>query len=212
MPINFPDTPTVGQTFSVDGRTWSWTGTYWDSVATTVAGPTGPTGAAGATGPTGPTGPAPSTATFVTLTGTQSLTNKTLVAPIFEQYSEEAVFSAGAAFGSPTTYDFNLISGGIHYFASSAANATINFRVSAGVTLGSVLGVGQSVTCVMLVTNGATPYRPTAFQIDGGSVTARWQGGTAPSAGNANSIDVYTFSIVSVATGPILFASQTRFA
>lgn len=50
------------------------------------AGPTGPTGAAstvpGPTGPTGATGPAPDTSTYVTLTGTQTLTNKTLNNPI----------------------------------------------------------------------------------------------------------------------------------
>ena len=36
MPINFPDSPTVDQTFTVGGTTWKWTGTVWDTVTTAV--------------------------------------------------------------------------------------------------------------------------------------------------------------------------------
>lgn len=28
--LNFPDSPSVGDTFSAGGRTWQWTGTTWD--------------------------------------------------------------------------------------------------------------------------------------------------------------------------------------
>lgn len=44
--IDFPNSPSVNQTFTVGERTWKWTGTSWDVVATTVV-----TGATGATGP-----------------------------------------------------------------------------------------------------------------------------------------------------------------
>lgn len=30
MPINFPDSPTVGQTFTSSGKTWTWDGTTWN--------------------------------------------------------------------------------------------------------------------------------------------------------------------------------------
>lgn len=47
--INFPDNPSLNQTFTVGERTWKWTGTAWDVVVTTlVTGPQGPAGAAGA--------------------------------------------------------------------------------------------------------------------------------------------------------------------
>lgn len=60
--------------------------------STGAGGPTGPTGSTGntgatgptgpsVTGPTGPTGPAPDTSTYVTTTGSQTLTNKTLTSP-----------------------------------------------------------------------------------------------------------------------------------
>jgi hypothetical protein len=80
-------------------------------------------------------------------------------------------------------------------------------------TLNSILAVGQSVTCTLLVTNGGTAYYPTTIQIDGSTVTPKWQTGTAPTAGNANSVDVYTFAIVKTAnlTYTVL-ASQVKFA
>ena len=52
-----------------------------------------------------------------------------------------------------------------------------------------------------------------AVQIDGSSVTPEYQGGSAPSAGNASSLDVYSYTIIK--TGDAAFtvlASQTQFA
>jgi hypothetical protein len=63
-----------------------------------------------------------------------------------------------------------------------------------------------------LVTN-TTAYYPTAFQVDGTSVTPKWQGGIAPSAGSANSIDSYTFTIIKTASATYtVLASQVKFA
>lgn len=91
--------PTGGQALVYDGASGLWknttavgptgptgatgaTGATGPTGPQGVAGPTGPTGSTGATGPTGPTGPAPDTSTYVTLTGTQTLTNKTLTGAI----------------------------------------------------------------------------------------------------------------------------------
>lgn len=47
--VNFPDSPSVNQTFTVGERTWKWTGTTWDIVASIeVTGPQGPQGEPGA--------------------------------------------------------------------------------------------------------------------------------------------------------------------
>ena len=56
--IDFPNSPTVGQLFTVGDITWEWTGTVWQGQGTPVQGPQGPAGDDGAPGPTGPTGPA----------------------------------------------------------------------------------------------------------------------------------------------------------
>jgi hypothetical protein len=34
MPINFPNSPQVNDTYSFDGKTWVWTGNSWKSVIT----------------------------------------------------------------------------------------------------------------------------------------------------------------------------------
>lgn len=37
MAINFPNTPTIGDTFTAAGRQWTWGGSSWDSVGTQLA-------------------------------------------------------------------------------------------------------------------------------------------------------------------------------
>ena len=65
MPIDFPNSPTLNQLFTVNNQTWRWDGSVWrTNEAQGIQGPTGPTGSTGptgATGPLGPTGPTGST-------------------------------------------------------------------------------------------------------------------------------------------------------
>jgi hypothetical protein len=57
MAINFPASPTVGQTVVANGITWTWSGATWKSKGAIIEGPTGPTGPTStAPGPTGATG------------------------------------------------------------------------------------------------------------------------------------------------------------
>ncbi len=54
MPIDFPNSPTLNQTFTVGDQTWYWDGFVWR--ISMAQGATGPTGPIGPTGPTGPQG------------------------------------------------------------------------------------------------------------------------------------------------------------
>ena len=64
-----------------------------------------------------------------------------------------------------------------------------------------------------MVTNGTTAYYQTGLQIDGVSVTPKWQGGAAPAAGNASSVDIYTITIVKNAENTYTVLEQlTKFA
>jgi len=54
--IDFPNSPTTGDLFTVGDITWEWTGTVWQGQGTPIAGPAGADGAAGPTGPAGPAG------------------------------------------------------------------------------------------------------------------------------------------------------------
>lgn len=121
--------------------------------------------------------------------------------------------SATAATGTINVEVASL--GSVWYYTTNAsANFTLNFRKSSSVSLSTLLAVGQSITITFLNTNGATAYYPTAFQIDGSAVTPKWQGGTAPSSGNASAVDAYVFTIIKTAATPsyLVLASQTKFA
>jgi hypothetical protein len=139
------------------------------------------------------------------------LTGAALVRPVLTSAFETNSVSATAATG---TVNVDLSTAAVHYYtANAAANWTFNFRGNGSTTLNSLLSVNQSATVAFLVTNGSTAYRPTAFTVDGVSVTPKWQGGTAPSAGNASSIDSYTFTIIKTATSTYtVLASQVKFA
>jgi len=126
--------------------------------------------------------------------------------------SETATITAAAP--SATT-NFDLLTQPVQYYTTNAsANFTLNVRGNSSTTFNSISSVGSSYTLVLLVTNGATPYYPTAYQIDGSAVTPKWQGGTAPSAGNASAVDSYTLTIVKTAATPtyVVLASQVKYA
>jgi hypothetical protein len=124
---------------------------------------------------------------------------------------ETATISATAATGT-INIDFST-NPTVYYTADATANWTLNVRGTSGVTLNNTLATGQIATVTFLATNGATPYRPTVFQVDGSAVTPKWMGGTAPSAGNASSIDSYTLAIIKTGSAAFtVLASQSRFA
>jgi len=141
-----------------------------------------------------------------TATNTQTLTNKTL-----QTASETVTISATAATG---TINYDVSTQSVLYYTSNAsANWTTNFRGSSGTSLNSLMSTGQSITVAFLVTQGATAYYNNVVQVDGSTVTPKWQGGTAPSAGNASSVDVYSYTIVKTGNAAFtIFASQTKFA
>lgn len=124
---------------------------------------------------------------------------------------EVATVSATAATG---TVNYDVITQSVLYYTSNAsANWTLNIRGNSTTTLNSFMSTGQAITIAFLVTQGGTAYYNSAVTIDGASVTPKWQGGTAPSVGNASSVDVYTYTIVKTASATYtVFASQTKFA
>ena len=142
---------------------------------------------------------------------TPTLTNAVLSNAILQGPEERLSVSATAATG---TIPLDVLTSGILYYTSDAsANWTLNVRGSSGTTLNDSLTTNDSITVVFFVTNGGTPYYQTGFQIDGSAVTPKWQNGTAPAAGNANSIDIYSYTIVKTGNAAFTaFGSQTKFA
>lgn len=133
--------------------------------------------------------------------------------PVFQipNIAETTTVSATAATG---TINFYVSSQSVLYYTTAAtANWTLNVAFSSGTTLNTALATGQTITIAFLATQGTTAYYESVFQIDGTNVTPKWQGGTAPSKGNASGIDVYTYTITKTASATYtVLASQTQFA
>ena len=140
-----------------------------------------------------------------TFNGTSELSAK------FDNTLEANTISATAATG---TIAYDILTQSLLYYTSNASgNFTLNFRGDGSNTLNSLMAIGETITVSFWNTNGATPYYNSAVQIDGSAVTPKWQGGTAPSAGNASSIDVYSYAITKTANATFtVLASQTKFA
>ena len=153
---------------------------------------------------------APATATTFTATQTFAGTSSAL-AEILSNAAEIATVSATAATG---TINYDVTTQSVLYYTSNAsANWTLNFRASSGTSLNTAMSTGQSVTAAFLVTQGGTAYYNSVVQVDGSTVTPKYQGGTAYAAGNASSVDVYMYTIIKTGSAAFtVFTSQTKFA
>ena len=128
-----------------------------------------------------------------------------------QSVAEKVTSSATAATGT-LNYDV-LTQAVLNYTSNAAGNWTLNIRGDGSNSLNSIMDTGESITIAHLVPQGGSAYYNSAVQIDGSGVTPEWQGGSAPSSGNASSIDAYSYTIIK--TGDATFtalASQTQFA
>lgn len=140
-----------------------------------------------------------------TFTGTSSVISSKFINSL-----EGITVSATAATG---TINYDVTTQSIIYYTSNAsANWTVNFRGSSGTSLDSAMATGESITVVFLVTQGSTAYYNNAVTIDSGAVTPKWQGGTAPTSGNASSVDAYSYVIVKTGSATFsVFAARVQF-
>jgi len=147
-----------------------------------------------------------------TFTGTQTFAgSSSALGAVVNDIAETTTISATAATG---TINYDVTTQSVLYYTSNAsANWTVNFRGSSGTSLNTLMSTGQAITVAFLVTQGGTAYYNNVVQVDGNSVTPKYQGGTAWTGGNASSIDVYTYTIVKTGSAAFtVFASQTKFA
>jgi hypothetical protein len=117
--------------------------------------------------------------------------------------------------GAASTINFDVNTQSVYYSTANAtANWTVNFRGSSTFTLANTLANNQTITCSLLATQGATAYYNSLVQIDGSTVTPKWQGGTAPTSGDTAAVDVYNYVITKTSTAPTytVLASITKFA
>jgi hypothetical protein len=154
---------------------------------------------------------APGTAT--TFTAKQTFNGSTSVgASKFVNALEAVTISATAATG---TIALDASTQSVTYYTTNAsANWTVNHRWSSGTTMNTALATGECVTVTFWVTQGGTAYYNNVVQVDGttSGVTTKWLS-AAPTAGNINSIDVYTYVITKTGASTFtVLASQSKFA
>ena len=95
--------------------------------------------------------------------------------------------------------NIDLENGMVHGFGNlgttaETATSTPNIRVSASVSLDSVLDVGDTIVVTVMTTAAAAAFSAN-WTIDGAAVTEKWVGGAAPAAGGAAGIDTYSLTI-----------------
>ena len=156
------------------------------------------------------------TDTLVGRATTDTLTNKTLTSPtITNQLAttirETITISATASTG---TIQYDASTQAVLYYTTNASgNFTLNFRGTSGISLNTLMNTGESLSLTFLSTQGSTAYYNSAVTVDSVSVTPKWQGGSAPTSGNASSIDSYTYVIIKTGSAAFtVLAAQTKFA
>lgn len=118
----------------------------------------------------------------------------------------------GTSVGNTT---FDVLEGAVKYHTANVANNwTLNVRGNSTVMLDSVMSTGNTLSLSYIASQNATnTFYQTNMEIDGNAVTPKWQGNSAPTAGNADSLDVYSFTIIKTAANTYtVLGSQTQFA
>ena len=128
-----------------------------------------------------------------------------------QSVAEKVTSEATAATG---TVNYDVLTQAVWNFTTDATgNWTLNIRGDGSNSLNSIMDIGESITIAHIVSQGGTAYYNSAVQIDGASVTPEYQGGAAPTAGNADSLDAYSYTIIKTADATFtVLASQTQFA
>ena len=275
MAIDFPDSPSINDTFTAGGKVYQWDGVAWEIYGPNVSPNTfkiddlnnrvginqlTPTVALDVTGDISSTASI-TAGTNITASGTLTVSNGgvidnglaiddvflvdsvnsrvgvndtspavalavtgdtaitgnlsaggTIGGTMLTPYEKWNVTASAPAVGSDENVDL-VTSSAWYYTSDTTGDFVVNFRGSASVALNDLLETGEAVTASLLITNGGTAYYLTAVKVDGASVTPEWQNGAAPTAGNTNSIDVYTFTVLKTgASAFTVLGSNTRFA
>ena len=113
------------------------------------------------------------------------------------------------------TVNFDVVDNGLvqYYTTNSSGTFVVNLRGDGSTTFNSLMDIGKTTVFTLYSAQNSASYYMTDFQIDGSSITEKWNGGSAPSAGTASGTDVYTFNIMKTADATFtVFATFSNFA
>jgi hypothetical protein len=114
-----------------------------------------------------------------------------------------------------TSFTYDTLTQAVYFQnVNLGANFTVNLRGNSSTALNAALNTGESATVALITKQGNTTYYNTSVLVDGTStnVTVVWQGGTAPTAGNTSSNDVYSYTALKTAASTYtVLAALTQF-
>lgn len=129
----------------------------------------------------------------VTITGNTTVNGRLTMAEISEVTASGTITSNL----STVLYTDTLIA----YYAAPSANFTINLT-------GVPTTADRIITFTAIITQGATGYYPSAFQIDGVAQTIKWGGGAVVAAtSTSGKIDIYTFNLLRTGSSWTVFGA-----
>jgi len=145
-----------------------------------------------------------------TLTTGITSTTQLTVGPGLLQESFDPYSSALTGTLNHDVLDHGMV---LHAATNASASFVINLRGDGSTTFNSLMNIGQSSVFTVYSASNNASYYLTDFQIDGSSITEKWSGGTAPSAGSGAGVDVYTFNILKTANATFsVYANTANFA
>jgi len=114
-----------------------------------------------------------------------------------------------------TTFTYDVLTQAVYFQnVNLGANFTVNLRGNSSTALNAALATGESATVALITKQGNTTFYNNVVQVDGTTtnVTVVYQGGSAPTAGNASSNDVYTYTALKTAASTYtVLAALTQF-
>ena len=97
------------------------------------------------------------------------------------------VFNTKTSATGTVIHDFST--GSIWYHSSISNNFTASFT-------NVPLTNNRTIVCKLILVQGATARIPNAVQIGGNAQTIKWLGSASAPAGNANKVDIVTFTLI----------------
>ena len=114
-----------------------------------------------------------------------------------------------------TSFTYDVLTQAVYFQnVDLGSNFTVNLRGNASTALNAALNTGESATVALITKQGNTTFYNNVVQVDGTTtnVTVVYQGGAAPTAGNASSNDVYTYTALKTAASTYtVLAALTQF-
>ena len=147
--------------------------------------------------------------TGVQVTGVTSTTSLSVGPGVLQ----EKLYNVASALTG--TVNFDVVDNGLvqYYTTNSSGTFVVNLRGDGSTTFNSLMDIGKTTVFTLYSAQNNASYYMTDFKIDGSSITEKWNGGAAPSAGTASGTDVYTFNIMKTADATFtVFATFSNFA